>query len=81
MAKRKIGMWLYQNGGGDVIQKKMIEKLKQRDIDVVTNINLRNAIAKNGHILYKDLKLDKLDLFFLIMQENKHNIKCIYIKH
>ncbi|AXH09682.1 hypothetical protein CP960_09510 [Malaciobacter halophilus] len=64
MAKRKIGMWLYQNGGGDVIQKKMIEKLKQRDIDVVTNINLRNAIAKNGHILYKDLKLDKLDLFF-----------------
>ncbi|AXX87061.1 alpha-L-glutamate ligase, RimK family [Malaciobacter marinus] len=64
MAKRKIGIWLYQNSGGDVIQKKMIKKLNERDIDVITDINLRNAIAKNGHILYKDLKLDKLDLFF-----------------
>ncbi len=24
--KRKIGMWLYQNGGGDKIQEKIIKK-------------------------------------------------------
>ncbi len=68
MAKRNIGMWLYQNSGGDVIQKKMIKKLKERDIEVLPNINLKDAIAKNGHIIYemknKNLKLDKLDLFF-----------------
>ena len=64
MKNRKIGMWLYQNGGGDKIQEKIIKKLKQRDIDVVANINLRDALAKNSHIIWNDLKLDKLDLFF-----------------
>lgn len=64
MARRKVGMWLYQNGGGDKIQEKLISKLKERGIDTIPNINLRDAIAKNGHILYKDIKLDKLDLFF-----------------
>jgi len=61
---RTIGMWIYNNGGGDAIQKRIIKKLTQRDIRVINNINLRNAIAKNGHILYDDIKLDKLDLFF-----------------
>jgi len=61
---RTIGMWLYQNSGGDKIQKKLIKKLKERDIDVIPNLNLRNAVAKNGHIYYDKLKLDKLDLFF-----------------
>jgi ribosomal protein S6--L-glutamate ligase len=64
MNNREIGMWLYQNGGGDKIQKKIIKKLKDREIDVTTGINLRDAIARNGHILWKDEKLDKLDLFF-----------------
>ena len=61
---RKIGMWLYQNGGGDIIQKKMIKKLKERDIETVPEINLRDAVAKNGHILHNGKKVDKLDLFF-----------------
>ncbi|MCK4440578.1 MAG: ATP-grasp domain-containing protein [Sulfurovaceae bacterium] len=62
--KRTIGMWLYQNGGGDVIGKKIIKKLKDRDIDVIDNINLRYATAKNGNIVYNEIKLNKLDLFF-----------------
>ena len=61
---RKIGMWLYQNGGGDVIQKKIIKKLLERDIKTIKNLNLRDAIVKNKHILHNDIKLDKLDLFF-----------------
>jgi len=64
MRNRKIGMWLYQNGGGDKIQKKIIKKLNERDIDVISGINLRDAVAKNSHILWNDIKLDKLDLFF-----------------
>ncbi len=64
MGKKKIGMWLYQNGGGNKIQEKMIKKLKEREIDVLPNINLRDAIAENGHILWNDIKLNKLDLFF-----------------
>ncbi len=64
MSDRTIGMWLYSNGGGDKIGKKIIKKLKERGIETIDNINLRHAIAKNSHILYKDIKLDKLDLFF-----------------
>jgi len=61
---RTIGMWLYGNGGGDKIGNKIIKKLKDRNIDVIDDLNLRKAIAKNGHIVLGDLKLDKLDLFF-----------------
>lgn len=61
---RKIGMWLYSNGGGDKIQEKLVKKLKERDIETVTDINLRYAVATNGHILHNDLVVDKLDLFF-----------------
>jgi len=64
MSKRKIGMWLYANGGGDKIAKKLIKKLKERDIDTINNVRLHDCIAKNGHILHGDLKVDKLDLFF-----------------
>jgi len=61
---RQIGMWLYSNGGGDKIQEKIVKKLKEREIETITDINLRHAVAKNGHILHHDKKVDKLDLFF-----------------
>lgn len=64
MSNRTIGMWLYTNSGGDKIAKKIIKKLKDRDIDTLDNINLRHAIAKNGNILHNGVKLNKLDLFF-----------------
>ena len=62
--KRTIGMWLYSNGGGKAIGKKIIKKLKERDIDVIDNINLRHATVKNGDIFYNNIKLNRLDLFF-----------------
>jgi len=61
---RTIGMWMYQNGGGDVIEKKLVQKLAERDIRVETGINLRHAVAQNGRIRYKGLEVDSLDLFF-----------------
>ncbi len=61
---RKIGMWLYSNGGGDKIQKKIIKKLQERGIETLNNIRLHDCTAKNGHIVHNDLKVDKLDLFF-----------------
>ncbi len=64
MGKRKIGMWLYRNGGGEKIAKKIIKKLKERDIKVYNDINLRHAVVKNGKIMHGDLNLNKLDLFF-----------------
>lgn len=57
-------MWLYSNSGGDKIQEKIIKKLKERDIETLPDINLRNAVAHNGTILHNGEKIDKLDLFF-----------------
>jgi ribosomal protein S6--L-glutamate ligase len=62
--KRTIGMWLYRNGGGEAIGKKIKKKLKERDIETIDNINLRHATAKNGNIVHNGIKLNKLDLFF-----------------
>jgi ribosomal protein S6--L-glutamate ligase len=64
MANRQIGMWLYSNSGGDKIGKKIIKKLAERDIDVIDDVNLRHAVAKNGNITHNGVKLNKLDLFF-----------------
>ncbi len=65
MGNRTIGMWLYNNGGGDKISKRIIKKLKERDVETLDNINLRHAIAKNGNIIFDGVKLNKeLDLFF-----------------
>ena len=61
---RKIGMWMYQNGGGDLIEKKLVAKLKDRGIETITGINLRHAVATNGHMTHHGEKLDTLDLFF-----------------
>ena len=61
---RTIGMWLYQNGGGDIIGKKLIKQLKEREIEVIDNLNLRNSTARNGNIFHGKTKLNKLDLFF-----------------
>jgi ribosomal protein S6--L-glutamate ligase len=57
-------MWLYSNGGGEKIQKKIVKKLKERDIETITDINLRHAIARKGHIYHGKTKVDELDLFF-----------------
>jgi ribosomal protein S6--L-glutamate ligase len=63
MADRKIGMWMYSNGGGDKITKKIIKQLADRDIETINNIRLHDAVSRNGNIFYDDIKLNKLDLF------------------
>jgi len=61
---REVGIWMYQNGGGDKIEKKLVKKLKEREIKAVTGLNLRNATVKKGSIFHKKRKVDELDLFF-----------------
>lgn len=55
---------MYQNGGGDKIEEKLVKKLKERGIDSITGINLRYAYVKDGHIIHNNTKVDELDLFF-----------------
>ncbi len=67
--RRKVGIWLYQNGGGDLIEKKLVVKLAERGIDAVTGLNLRHAYVSNGSIYClndkgEEQKMEDLDLYF-----------------
>ncbi len=64
MGKRQIGMWMYSNGGGDIIQEKLVAKLQDRDINSITGLNLRNSIGKNENIICNGVNMNELDLFF-----------------
>ncbi len=64
MSRRKIGMWMYQNGGGDVIENKLIQGLKEREIETISGLNLRSADAHNGGIFCNGIAMDSLDLYF-----------------
>ena len=61
---RKVGIWMYQNGGGDAIERKIVEKLREREIDAVTELDLRFAEAQNDAIMCKGTNMLDLDLFF-----------------
>ena len=61
---RRVGLWMYQNGGGDVIEKKIVEQLKEREIDVVTGLDLRFAHANGDGIICNGTNVSDLDLFF-----------------
>jgi len=50
MSSRQIGMWLYQNSGGDKIQEKIVRQLKEREINTITGIDLGKAVVSNGDI-------------------------------
>ncbi len=62
--QKKVGLWMYQNGGGDVIEQNLVQKLEGRDLDVYTGLNLRHAHADSDGIYCKQVKMDELDLFF-----------------
>ncbi len=64
MSTHQIGMWMYQNSGGDQIQNQLIDQLRERDIVTIPDLNLREAIAKNGEIRCKNTIMEELDLFF-----------------
>ena len=64
MSTYTVGMWMYKNGGGHIIQDEMIRKLRARDIQVIPDLNLANAMATAGHILCKKVAMEELDLFF-----------------
>ncbi len=64
MSGHTVGIWMYQNGGGDKIEKKIVSKLKERDIEAITGLNLRYAVAENGKIICNGVVMEELDLFF-----------------
>ena len=73
----KVGIWMYQNGGGDVIEQKLVNHLRDLGHEVTTNLNLRYSVAKNGAIYCGETNMYELDAFLVIMLVNKLNTKYI----
>lgn len=70
MQERTIGMWIYQNNGGEIIEKKMTEQLLEREINTISGMDLNKAIVSNGSIFcdsYGNCNLNMqecIDLYF-----------------
>ena len=64
MPKHTVGIWMYQNGGGDTIQRKLVEQLRERDIKAITGLDLGYAMAHNGSVVCNGVVMEDLDLFY-----------------
>ena len=59
-----IGIWLYQNSGGDVLQSKLIQKLHDAGYPTVCHLDLRQAHASPHGIMCNGVNMNELALFF-----------------
>ena len=64
MANRKVGIWMYGNSGGDIIEEKIVKQLKEREIDVETDLNLCFTKGSQKGIICNNINMLDLDLFF-----------------
>ena len=64
MKNREVGIWMYHNGGGKDIEKKIVDQLKEREIGVKTDLNLYFSNGSRNGIICNDINMLELDLFF-----------------
>jgi len=79
--KKNIGIWMYQNGGGDAIVNELVHKLTERGFQVYTDLNLRDAEVSHDGIYCMSrsgdkVRMDTLDLFFTYNagEQNYHQV-------
>ena len=61
---RKAGIWMYTNGGGDIIQQKIVDQLREREIEAITGLDLRFAYAGKEGLICNGVDMCNLDLYF-----------------
>ncbi|MGP8306131.1 ATP-grasp domain-containing protein [Vibrio sp. YIC-376] len=64
MTRKQVGIWMYENSGGSQIQQKMVDQLREREIESVCGLNLAQASAKDGTVFCQGKDLSELELFF-----------------
>lgn len=64
MTRKQVGIWMYENSGGSQIQQKMVDLLREREIESVCGLNLAKACAKDGTVFCQGKDLSELELFF-----------------
>lgn len=62
--ERMIGVWMYQNCGGNNIEQQIVDQLSKRGIGAVRGLDLRYSKATTHGIECMGTRIDELDLFF-----------------
>ena len=69
---KKIGLWMYTNKGGNVVQEKLRRNLQEKKYDVFNNIDLRKCYSLNNKIMTENgFDLTSLDLLFHMNAEER----------
>lgn len=65
MKKKTVGLWMYTNDGGSAIQEKLKERLKDKNIQVVNDFDMRLCYCQNGRVYtQKGFDLSSVDVFY-----------------
>ena len=59
-----IGIWMYQNSGGDILQQKFVRKLQEHGYQTTCGLNLRYATANKHGIFCNGVNMNSLALFY-----------------
>lgn len=59
-----VGLWMYQNGGGQAIEDALINRLSDLGISTLRDLNLGSACSKMGQTWCNGTIIEHLDLFF-----------------
>ena len=59
-----VGLWMYQNGGGQAIEDALINRLSDLGISTLRDLNLGSACSKMGQTWCNGTIMEHLDLFF-----------------
>ena len=60
----KVGIWMYQNGGGEEIESKMISLLRKKGFEVCRGLNLRHGYVEDDKVILNGIDMYELDCFF-----------------
>lgn len=71
---KTVGLWMYNNDGGNIIQKKLIQELKLSGFKVINSFDMRNCYCLNGKVYTEDnMDLTKLDVLYHMNADEQNN--------
>lgn len=77
---KKVGLWMYKNDGGDVIQRRLKSKLMENDIFVLNDFDLRECYIVDNRILTdKGDDLAELDCLYYMNadEQSEHQLEIL----
>lgn len=77
----KIGLWMYENEGGDLIKKTLTKRLKDCGFEVFPEIDLNSVYIFNGSVYDPEgWCLNELDVIFAMNADQQSNLQTDSLK-